>query len=628
MFDIKEELQNLPEQPGVYLMHDKNDVIIYVGKAKILKNRVRQYFQNSANHTPKVRAMVSNIEYFEYIVTDTEIEALALECTLIKKHRPKYNILLKDDKQYPYIKVTINEEWPKLIKTRTLRNDGAKYFGPYMGMSTIKNTMEIIRKIFMPPSCTRKFPQDIGKGRPCLNYHIKKCFAPCTGNVSNKEYRKVYFDICAFLEGDHRELISELEERMTEASRNTEFEEAAALRDKIRAIRAIDEKQKVVNSDKQNDKDVIALSADEGKAFIEVFFIRAGKLSGRENYRMDDVEDMSGSDIIADFIKQFYQDGVFVPDEIITQSKVEDSELISQWLSANRKKKVTITYPQRGEKVRLVEMAAKNSDIAMKNYRLNKLRAEDKKRAAFNTAEYLGMDKPVRIIEAYDISNISGTDNVASMVVFENGKPVRSRYRKFKIKSFEGADDYRAMQEVLYRRLNEAREETEKIEAGRMNPNSAKFLPLPDVIFVDGGKGHVKAAEEMLGMTDTDIPVFGMVKDDKHRTRGLVTSDGEIGINQTGAFFHMITRIQDEVHRTAITYHRDLRNKIESELDAVEGIGKTRRNALLAAFKSIDGIKNATAEELAEVDGMSKRAAEAVFNYFRKSDDKENVQTD
>ena len=622
MFNIREELQNLPEQPGVYLMHDKNDTIIYVGKAKILKNRVRQYFQNSANHTPKVRAMVSNIEYFEYIVTDTEIEALALECTLIKKHRPKYNILLKDDKQYPYLKVTINEDWPKLIKTRVLKNDGAKYFGPYMGMSTIKNTMEIIRKIFMPPSCTRKFPQDIGKGRPCLNYHIKKCFAPCTGNVSNKEYRKVYFDICAFLEDDHKELLKELEERMREASSNMEFEEAAALRDKIRAINAIDEKQKVVNSDKQNDKDVIALVSDEGKAFIEVFFIRAGKLSGRENYRVDEVDDMSGADIITDFIKQFYQDGVYVPDEIITQSRIADEELISQWLTGNRKKKVAITFPQRGEKVRLVEMAAKNADIAMNNYKINKLRAEDKKRAAFNTAEYLGMDKPVRIIEAYDISNISGSNNVASMVVFENGKPVRSRYRKFKIKSFEGADDYRAMQEVLYRRLNEAREETEKIEAGHMNPKEAKFLPLPDVIFVDGGKGHVKAAEEMLNMTDTDIPIFGMVKDDKHRTRGLVTADGEIGINQTGAFFHMITRIQDEVHRTAITYHRDLRNKIESELDAIEGIGKTRRNALLTAFKSVDGIKNADIDELAAVDGMSKKAAEAVYNYFKKNDDK------
>lgn len=620
MFNIEEELKNLPNQPGVYIMHGKNDVIIYVGKAKILKNRVRQYFQNSANHTPKVRAMVSNIEYFEYIVTDSEIEALALECTLIKKHRPKYNILLKDDKQYPYLKVTINEEWPKIFKTRTLKNDGAKYFGPYMGVNTIKNTLDIIQKIFMPPSCSRKFPQDIGKGRPCLNYHIKNCFAPCTGNVSNKEYRKIYFDICAFLEGGHKELLKELEARMKEASANTEFEKAADLRDKIKAIRAIDEKQKVINSDKQNDKDVIAVSTDEERAFAEIFFIRSGKLCGRENYRIEDTDSLKPEEIITDFVKQFYQESAFIPDEIITQHPVMESELISRWLSGVKGRKVIITYPQRGEKVRLVEMAAKNSDIALNNFNINKLRAEDKKKAAFNTAEYLGLDKPVRIIEAYDISNISGTDNVASMIVFENGKPLRSRYRKFKIKSFEGADDYRAMQEVLYRRLNEAREENEKIEAGLLNPKDAKFLPLPDVIFVDGGKGHVKAAEEMLEMTDTDIPVFGMVKDDRHRTRGLVTTDGEIGINPTGAFFHMITRIQDEVHRTAISYHRSLRNKIESELDDIKGIGEARRNALLTELKSVENIKSSSIEELMQVKGMNKKAAEAVFEYFKNKE--------
>ena len=620
MFNIEEELKNLPNQPGVYIMHGKNDVIIYVGKAKILKNRVRQYFQNSANHTPKVRAMVSNIEYFEYIVTDTEIEALALECTLIKKHRPKYNILLKDDKQYPYLKVTINEEWPKIFKTRTLKNDGAKYYGPYMGTSTVKNTLDIIQKIFAPPCCSRKFPQDIGKGRPCLNYHIKNCFAPCTGNVSNKEYRKIYFDICAFLEGGHKELIKELEVRMKEASANMEFEKAADLRDKIKAINAIDEKQKVINSDKQNDKDVIAVSADNERAFVEIFFIRSGKLSGRENYRIEDTDDLSPQEIITDFVKQFYQESTFLPDEIITQYQIAESELISQWLSKIKGRKIVITYPQRGEKVRLVEMAAKNSDIALNNFNINKMRAEDNKKAAFNTAEYLGLDKPVRIIEAYDISNISGSDNVASMVVFENGKPVRSRYRKFKIKSFEGADDYRAMQEVLYRRLNEAREESEKIESGQLNPKDAKFLPLPDVIFVDGGKGHVQAAVEMLEMTDTQIPIFGMVKDDKHRTRGLVTASGEIGINPTGAFFHMITRIQDEVHRTAITYHRSLRNKIVSELDEIKGIGETRRNALLAELKSIDNIRNSSLEELINVKGMNKKAAEAVFEYFKNKE--------
>ena len=620
MFNIDEELKNLPNQPGVYIMHGKNDVIIYVGKAKILKNRVRQYFQNNSNHTPKVRAMVSNIEYFEYIVTDSEIEALALECTLIKKYRPKYNILLKDDKQYPYLKVTLNEDWPKIFKTRVLKNDGAKYYGPYMGVNTIKNTLDIIQKIFMPPSCNRKFPQDIGKGRPCLNYHINNCFAPCTGNITNNEYRKVYYDICAFLDGDHKELLKEFKIRMKKAAADMEFEKAAALRDKIKAINAIDEKQKVINSDKQNDKDVIAFSADEEKAFVEMFFIRAGKLSGRENFRIDGIDSLSHAEIITDFIKQFYQEASSLPDGIITQYPINDIDLISQWLSEIKGRKVLITYPQRGEKVRLVEMAAKNSEIALTNYNISKQRSEDKKNAAFNTAEYLGLKNPVKIIEAYDISNISGANNVASMVVFENGKPVRSRYRKFKIKSFDGADDYRAMQEVLYRRLDEAQNEIEQIKSGLISQKDAKFLPLPDCIFVDGGKGHVNAAKEILDATETDIPVFGMVKDDKHKTRGLVSLDGEIGINPTGAFFHMITHIQDEVHRTAITYHRNLRNKIESELDNINGIGKARRNALFSEFKSIDGIKNATLDELMQVKGMNKKSAEAVYEYFKNKE--------
>lgn len=627
MFDFEEELKNLPAQPGVYIMRSKDDSVIYVGKAKILKNRVRQYFQSSKNHTPKVRAMVSHIARFEYIVTDTEIEALALECTLIKKYSPKYNILLKDDKQYPYLKVSINEEWPRIFKTRTLKNDGAKYFGPYMGTTTIKNTLDIIQKIFMPPTCSKKFPQDINKGRPCLNYHIKNCFAPCMGAVSNKEYRKVFFDICSFLENDHKKLIAELSEQMMSASEAMEFEKAAQLRDKIKAINAIDQKQKVVNSDKQNDKDVIAVAYDEEHAFVEIFFIRSGRLSGRENYMIDDIEGTEPNEIITDFIKQFYQTAAVYPDEIICEY-LPTEELISQWLSEMRGKKVTLTYPQRGEKVRLVEMAKKNAELAKNNYNINKMRSEDRKKAAFNTAEYLGLDKPVRIIEAYDISNISGADNAASMVVFENGRPQKSRYRKFKIKSFEGADDYRAMQEVLYRRLNEAREEKEKIEAGEINPKDAKFLPLPDVIFVDGGKGHINAAQEMLDMCETDIPVFGMVKDDKHRTRGLLTADGEIGMNPTGAFFHMVTRIQDEVHRFAITYHKKLHNKISSELDAIAGIGKTRRNALLAAFGSVEDISKASLDELMAVDGMNKKACDAVIEYFSKKRSRNDVSTD
>ncbi len=618
MFDFENELKNLPDLPGVYIMHDKDNRVIYVGKAKILKNRVRQYFQKSSSHTPKVRAMVSNIAYFEYIVTDSEVEALALECTLIKKHTPKYNILLKDDKQYPYIKVTINEEWPRIFKTRTLKNDGAKYFGPYMGVSTIKNTLDIIQNIFNPPTCTKKFPRDIGRGRPCLNYHIKKCFAPCSGNITNKEYRQVFFDICAFLEGDHKKLINELTQQMTKASSDLQFEKASLLRDKIKSIRAIDEKQKVINSDKQNDIDVIATARDELHAFIEIFFIRSGKLSGRENFRIDDCAEVSDTEIITDFIKQFYQQQSFLPFEIITQFPCEDGELIEEWLTNKKGRKVIITHPKRGEKVRLIEMAQKNAQIAADNYKINKKRFEDKKKGASDIAKILGLDKPVIRIEAYDNSNISGADNVSSMVVFENGKPAKSKYRKFKIKSFDGADDYRSMQEVIYRRLNEAREETEKIQSGEISQKDAKFLPLPDVIFLDGGKGHISAVEKILEMTETSIPVFGMVKDDKHRTKALLTSNGEIGLNPTDSFFHLITRIQDEVHRTAIGYHRLLHNKIQSELDEIEGIGESRRNALLEHFKSVENIKKATISELSEVRGMTKKTAENVYNYFRK----------
>ncbi len=619
VFDLDNELKNLPELPGVYIMHDKDERVIYVGKAKVLKNRVRQYFQKSASHSAKVRAMVSNISYFEYIVTDSEIEALALECTLIKKYSPKYNILLKDDKQYPYIKVTINEEWPRIFKTRNLKNDGAKYFGPYVGVSTIKNTLDIIQSIFIPPTCSRKFPRDINKGRPCLNYHIKNCFAPCTGNVSNKEYRKVFFDICAFLEGNHKKLVEELTEQMRQASVDMQFEKAAALRDKIKAINSIDEKQKVVNSDKQNDLDVIAVSRDDDIAFVEIFFIRGGKLSGREDFRIDNCQDVSFGDITNDFIKQFYQTSSFLPCEILVQYEFDDIALVGEWISTKKGRKVNIISPKRGEKVRLVEMAEKNAKIALDNYKINKMRYEDRQRIASGIGELLGIEAPVIRIEAYDISNTSGADNVASMVVFENGKPLKSKYRKFRIKSFEGADDYRSMQEVIYRRLNEAREENEKISLGEISQKDAKFLPLPDVIFLDGGKGHISAVSKVLEMCETKIPVFGMVKDDKHRTRALLSEKGEISINPTSTFFHLITRIQDEVHRTAISYHRALHGKIGSELDKIKGVGEARRNALLTHFKSIDEIKSASLEELMNVNGITRSSAQNIYDYFNKN---------
>ena len=617
MFDLKEELKNLPENPGVYIMHDRDGTVIYVGKAKILKNRVRQYFQNSANHTPKVRAMVAKIAYFEYIVTDSEMEALVLECNLIKKYMPHYNILLKDDKQYPYIKVTMNEEYPRIFMTRNLKNDGAKYFGPYMGTSTIKNTLEIIQNIFLPPTCNRKFPQDINKGRPCLNYHIKKCFAPCMGTVSKEEYRAVFYDICAFIEGNHSELLKELEQQMKEASAQMEFERAARLRDRIQSIRAISEKQKIVDSDHQTDMDIIAIHCLETKAFVEVFFVRGGKVVGRENFRLDNTADLTESELLTDFVKQFYMNAVYIPKDILLEYALNDA-LVEAWLTQKCGRKIHLRIPARGEKKRMVEMVHKNAEIAANNYKIELLKNEEQNKSLEQLEKLLGI--PVRRIEAYDISNIAGSENVGSMVVFQNGKPLRQAYRKFKIKSFEGADDYAAMREVLYRRFRHALEEEDAVARGELDPEQAKFLPHPDCIFIDGGKGHVAAAEEMLEQMELEIPVFGMVKDDKHRTRGLLNAAGEIGISMHSGVFHLITRIQDEVHRTAISYHRKLHRKegIKSELEQIRGIGQKRRGALLAELKSVERIREATIDELKNVKGMDQKAAEAVYQYFHQ----------
>ncbi len=619
MFDLKEELKNLPERPGVYLMHSADDTIIYVGKAKILKNRVRQYFQNSASHTPKVRAMVSHISYFEYIITDSEVEALILECNLIKKYRPKYNILLKDDKQYPYLKVTINQEYPKILKTRVLKNDGAKYFGPYMGVNTIKNTLDIIQKIFKPPTCQRHFPQDIGKGRPCLNYHINNCFAPCTGNVSKEEYQKIFYEICDFLSGDHKKLLEELEGEMKEAAQNFEYERAARLRDKIKSVNALSEKQKIINSDSQTDMDIIAYAEADGKAFTEIFFVRGGKIIGRENYKIDMAEE-TAEVLLADFVKQFYMDKSDIPPLILTEREIDDTETISKWLTKKRGCKAEIQTPKRGEKKKLMLMVKKNAETAAGNWIISKLKEKEKNTTLSAFSKLVGLGRTAERIEAYDISNISGADNVAAMIVFQNGKPAPGKYRKFKIKTVEGSDDYSSMKEVLYRRFRHALEEEEKIENNEMNVKEAKFLPYPDVILIDGGKGHLNAALEIMEQMDVDIPAFGMVKDNKHRTRGLVSKDGEIGISAVTGVFNFVTRIQDEVHRTAISYHRSLHKKesVKSELENIKGIGEVRRRALLTHFKTISAIANASEEELFAVDGMDKKAARAVWAYFNK----------
>jgi excinuclease ABC subunit C len=618
LFDFEEELKNLPEEPGVYLMHDDSDEIIYVGKAKILKNRVRQYFQKNSNHTPKVIAMVSNIAYFEYIVTDSETEALALECNLIKKYRPKYNILLKDDKHYPYIKVTINEDYPKVLKVRKLQKDGAKYYGPYVCGSTIKNTLDVIQKLFNPPTCRRKFPQDIGKGRPCLNYHINNCFAPCTGKVSKEEYRRVYFDICRFLDGNHKELIASLTEEMKAASKKLEFEKAAMLRDRINAISDIEEKQKIINTDKQTDKDVMAVAMGDNISFCEVFFIRGGKVLGRESYKIDNTQQASPNEVLTDFIKQFYQSSDYIPEEILTEYEIDDIDAISEWLRMRKNKKVVIASPKRGEKLKLVEMVKKNADIALGNYKIRVMKEREKNTVLDAMKEALGLEKQPNRIEAYDISNISGADNVGGMVVFENGKPAKRKYRIFKIKSFEGADDYAAMKEVIYRRFRHALDEEEKIKRGEMKRNDAKFLPLPDLILLDGGKGHLNVVSELMEMMEYDIPVFGMVKNDRHRTRGLVSKAGELEISPTSAIFKLVTFIQDEVHKTAIEYHRKLHGKIESELDKIPGIGEKRRKALLTIFGSVDKIKEADIDELLNVKEMDRKSAESVYDYFKR----------
>lgn len=620
MFDIEENLRNLPEAPGVYIMHNADGEIIYVGKAKILKNRVRQYFQKSKNHSPKVLAMVSNIAYFEYIVTDTEIEALVLECNLIKKHKPKYNILLKDDKHYPYIKVTINEEYPRIFMSRTLKNDGAKYFGPYSGMQTVKGTIDIVQKIFKPPLCTRKFPQDIGKGRPCLNYHIDRCFAPCIyGKVSKQEYRKVFFDICSFLEGNHASLVSELTDEMKKASGNMEFEKAAAIRDKISAIKHFEEKQKIINADKQTDTDIIAFSSFGDKTFIEIFFVRMGRITGRKSYRIEDTGNLDTKEVLSDFIKQYYSDSDSIPSEVLLQERAQEIDLISDWLSKKRGRKVSISVPQKGNKKSLVDMVKKNAEISAESYQLTGLKLFGQKNKVISElAKKLKLEKPPLRIESYDISNMQGTDNVASMVVFKDGKPSKKDYRNFKIKSFEGANDYLAMQEVIYRRFRHAKEEETQIENGELARENAKFLPYPDLILLDGGKGQISAVLQIMETMGIEIPVFGMVKDNRHRTRGLMSDKGEVSLLPTDSVYKFITTVQDEVHRSAVSYHRSKRseNLKKSELDQIKGVGQAKKGKLLAYFKSVENIKNASLSELMEI--VDKNTAKNIYDYFSK----------
>ena len=621
MFDFEEEINRLPLKPGVYLMRNKENEVIYVGKAKILKNRVTQYFRKNSNHTPKVLVMVSQVASFEYIITDSEREALALECNLIKKYKPKYNILLKDDKQYPYIKVSINEPYPRVMMTRKPADDGAKYFGPYMGKGTIKNTLDIIQTLFKPPTCKRRFPQDIKKGRPCLNYHINNCIAPCTGNISKEEYRKVFFEICRFLEGKYSDLVRDLTDEMMAASKNMQYERAAILRDRINSIREVVDRQKITDASHNNDTDVISVALEDNIAFVETFFIRSGKVIGREHYKIDNVRDSSENEVITDFIKQFYAECDFIPNEILTEYEPFEKDLLMTWLRDLKNRKVLITTPKIGEKAKLVAMVKINAEKALSNYKLNQLKIKENSGVLEMLKEMLKLDKIPSRIEAYDISNISGSDNVAAMTVFEYGRPAKRKYRQFKIKTVDGADDYASMREVIYRRFRHGIEEEEKIANGEMNVRDAKFLPYPDLILLDGGRGHLATICELMEMIDNNTPVFGMVKNNKHRTRALVGVDGEVDISAAPPVFKLITRIQDEVHDTAISYFRKVHNKIDSELTKISGIGEKRRLALLTKYGNIDKIKEAQVDELMEVESMDQKSAENVYNYFRNKKD-------
>lgn len=612
MFDIQEELKKLPGKPGVYIMHDEKDEIIYVGKAVSLKNRVRQYFQSSRNLGTKKEQMVQQIARFEYIITDSEVEALVLECNLIKEHRPKYNTMLKDDKSYPFIKVTVDEEYPRVLFARKLKKDKGKYFGPYTSAGAVKDSLELIRKLYHVRTCSRNLPRDIGKERPCLYYHIKQCQAPCQGYVSKEEYRAQIDGVLDFLNGDYKKLLKELEQKMLAASEELKFEEAADYRDLMQSIQKIGERQKITGSQGE-DKDVIALAADEEDAVVQVFFIRDGKMIGRDHFYLRIAADASSSQVLLNFVKQFYAGTPFIPRELMLQEEIEEIDVLEEWLSKKRGQRVHIRVPKKGTKEKLVELAAKNAQMVLSQDREKLKREEGRTIGAMKEiADLLELEQVTRV-ESYDISNISGFESVGSMVVYEKGKPKKSDYRKFKIKSVKGPDDYASMEEVLSRRFERGlKEQQEEAENG--------FSRFPDLILMDGGKGQVHIAEQVLEKLRIDIPVCGMVKDDNHRTRGLYFHDREIPISHSTEGSKLITRIQDEVHRFAIEYHRLLRSKgqIHSVLDDISGIGPARRKALMKQFKSLEAIREASVEELRQTPSMSEQAAKKVYEFFHQ----------
>ena len=621
MFLIEEELKKLPGKPGVYIMHGEKDEIIYVGKAVSLKNRVRQYFQSSRNKGAKIEQMVTHITRFEYIVTDSELEALVPECNLIKEHRPKYNTMLKDDKTYPFIKVTVNEPYPRVLFSRTMKKDKAKYFGPYTSSTAVKDVIELVRKIYMVRSCNRNLPRDCGKDRPCLYYHMKQCTAPCQGNVSEEAYKQNIGQVLHFLNGNYKETIDQLTEKMMAASEEMRFEDAAGYRDLINSIRRIGERQKITTYGEE-DRDIIAVAMDESEdlreqdAVVQVFFMRGGRLIGRDHFFLRVARGDTKAQVLSSFLKQFYAGTPFIPAEIMMQTEIEDGEIIEDWLTARRKQRVHIRVPKKGTKEKLVELAKENAWMVLSKDRERIKREEGRTIGAVKEIEdWLGLKDIVRM-EAYDISNISGFESVGSMVVYEKGKPKRSDYRKFKIKWVQGPNDYASMEEVLTRRFtHESKGEYDS------------FSILPDLILMDGGRGQVNIARKVLGELGIDIPVCGMVKDDNHRTRGVYFNNVEIPIDTSGEGFHLVTRIQDEAHRFAIEYHRSLRSKeqVHSVLDDIPGIGETRRKALMRRFRSVENIRDASVEELSQTESMNVQSAEAVYQFFHRAPNHTNA---
>ena len=622
MFQIEEELKKLPGQPGVYIMHDAKDAIIYVGKAISLKNRVRQYFQSSRDKTAKIKQMVSKIARFEYIVTDSELEALVLECNLIKEHRPRYNTMLKDDKTYPYIKVTASEEYPRILFSRQMKKDKNKYFGPFTSAGAVKDTIELIRKIYRIRACSRKLPQDMGKDRPCLYYHIHQCDAPCQGYISQADYQKSVKQAVGFLNGQYEPVMKYLEEKMRTASETMEFEKAIEYRDLLDSVRKVAQKQKIT-SQSMEDRDIIAMAKDERDAVVQVFFVRDGKLIGREHFHMNLTGSESKAEILNSFVKQFYAGTPFVPHEIWVQEELEDAEVITSFLTARRGQKVRFVVPKMGEKERLVELAEKNAKMVLSQDKEKIKREELRTIGAMNQiGSWIGLSG-IKRVEAYDISNISGFESVGSMIVYENGRPKRNDYRKFRIRTVQGPNDYASMREVLLRRFSHGLEETKKLQAEGGDLAMGSFTRFPDLLMMDGGRGQVNIALEVLRELQLEIPVCGMVKDDNHRTRGLYYQNVEIPIDRHSEGFQLITRIQDEAHRFAIEYHRSLRGKeqVRSVLDDIKGIGPARRKSLMRTFKTIEAVREASVEELEAAPQMNQAAAEAVYIFFR--DDKQ-----